>query len=268
MTMAAPDPSAATLTPPQGLREGAVPQGVIEGDCLEILRTLRDGCIGTVVTSPPYNLRETTGNSSTTRGPASRWPESTILREGYDGHQDQMPYPDYVEWQREVLHQCMRVLADDGAIFYNHKWRVQHGLLQDRSEIVEGFPVRQIIIWARAGGLNFNIGYFVPTYEVIYLIAKPRWRLRDKSVAGWGDVWRIRQEGPSTHPAPFPVEIPQRCIDAARRAPVLDPFLGSGTTGVAAERLGLPWCGIESSPRYAQMARERVREASQREFAL
>ncbi len=58
----------------------------------------------------------------------------------------------------------MRVLREDGAIFYNHKWRVQAGLLQDRSEIVAGFPVRQIIIWKRDGGINFNRGYFLPTY--------------------------------------------------------------------------------------------------------
>ena len=268
MNDAAPQHRATAPRPAQHPPEGGVPQGVVEGDCLEVLRTLRDGCIATVVTSPPYNLRETTGNSSTTRGPASNWPESTILRQGYDGHEDQMPYPDYVAWQREVLGECMRVLSEDGAIFYNHKWRVQDGLLQNRSDIVDGFPVRQIIIWARAGGLNFNVGYFVPTYEVIYLIAKPAWRLRDKSIAGWGDVWRIRQEHASAHPAPFPVEIPQRCIDATGRGPVLDPFLGSGTTGVAAERLGLPWCGIEHSPRYAQMARERVKQAAQRELAL
>ena len=65
----------------------------------------------------------------------------------------------------------MRVLKPTGAIFYNHKWRIQKGLLQDRADIVNDFPVRQIIIWQRAGGINFNPGYFLPTYEVIYLIA-------------------------------------------------------------------------------------------------
>ena len=77
----------------------------------------------------------------------------------------------------------MRLLREDGAIFYNHKWRVQGGLLQDRSEIVKGFPVRQIIIWKRDGGINFNRGYFLPTYEVIYLIAKSAFRLRSKANA-------------------------------------------------------------------------------------
>lgn len=68
----------------------------------------------------------------------------------------------------------MRLLKDDGAIFYNHKWRVQNGLIQDRREIVADFPVRQIIIWRRKGGINFNAGYFLPTYEVIYPYCKKR----------------------------------------------------------------------------------------------
>ena len=83
-----------------------------------------------------------------------------------------------------------RLIKNDGAIFYNHKWRVQDGLLQDRQDIVGGLPVRQIIIWRRKGGINFNPGYFLPTYEVIYLIAKPDFKLVPKS-NGVGDVWEF-----------------------------------------------------------------------------
>jgi hypothetical protein len=104
-----------------------------------------------------------------------------------------MPHDKYVFWQRACLTQMMRLLKDEGAIFYNHKWRVQNGLLQDRQDIVAGFPVRQIIIWQRKGGINFNRGYFLPTYEVIYLIAKPKFRLAPKANA-YGDVWSFTQE--------------------------------------------------------------------------
>ena len=131
----------------------------------------------------------------------------------------------------------MRVLQDDGAIFYNHKWRVQNGLLQDPQDIVEGFPIRQIIIWQRNGGINFNAGYFLPTYEVIYLIAKPKFKLAKKANA-LGDVWNIPQEKNNPHPAPFPLELAQRCIESVDDGTVLDPFLGSGTTALAAEVLG------------------------------
>jgi modification methylase len=117
-----------------------------------------------------------------------------------------MPHEKYVQWQRYCLTEMMRVLKEDGAIFYNHKWRVQGGLLQDRNDIVDGFPVRQIIIWQRKGGINFNPGYFLPTYEVIYLIAKPDFRLAPKANAH-GDIWEFAQEMNNPHPAPFPVHL-------------------------------------------------------------
>ena len=135
---------------------------------------------------------------------------------------------------------------------------MQNGLLQDRADIVAGFPVRQILIWHRAGGINFNPGYFLPNYEVIYLIAKPAFRLAPKANA-IGCVWRIDQESGNPHPAPFPVELAARCIESVGAGPVLDPFLGSGTTAIAAEQAGVDWIGIEKSPQYADMAKERIR---------
>jgi len=112
---------------------------------------------------------------------------------------------------------------------------VQDGILQDRQDIVSGFPVRQIIIWKRKGGINFNPGYFLPTYEVIYLIAKPDFRLAAKANA-FGDVWEFTQEMKNDHPAPFPLSFADRCINSTTAKIVLDPFMGSGTVAVAARR--------------------------------
>ncbi len=151
----------------------------------------------------------------------------------------------------------VRLLKSNGAIFYNHKWRVRKGLPQDRSDIVSGFPVRQILIWQRAGGINFNPGYFLPNYEVIYLIAKPDFKLAPKA-NGQGCVWRINQENDNPHPAPFPVDLASRCIESVGKGPVLDPFMGSGTTAIAAEYAGVEWVGIEQSEQYVQMANDRI----------
>jgi superfamily II DNA or RNA helicase len=71
-----------------------------------------------------------------------------------------MPHEQYVEWQRKSLAEMMRLLKGNGAIFYNHKWRVQRGLLQDRADIVNGFPVRQIIIWQERITLTASMKYF------------------------------------------------------------------------------------------------------------
>ncbi len=168
-----------------------------------------------------------------------------------------MPHEEYVEWQRNCLSQAMRLLKDDGAIFYNHKWRVQGGLIQDRADIVLGFPVRQIIIWKRAGGFNFNPGYFVPTYEVIYLIAKPKFKLAPKK-NGYGDVWEFPQEMKDKHPAPFPLALPLRCIESTTAQIILDPFSGSVTTALAAKQLGRNYIGIDISPEYCEMAENKL----------
>lgn len=151
----------------------------------------------------------------------------------------------------------LRIIPEDGAVFYNHKWRVQAGLLQDRQDIVSGLPIRQIIIWRRKGGINFNPGYFLPTYEVIYLIAKPKFRLAKKANAH-GDVWEFNQESKNKHPAPFPVDLIERIIASTNAKIILDPFMGSGTTALAAKKLDRKFVGIEISPEYCEMARQRI----------
>ena len=225
------------------------------GDCLEVMRGMEAESIRLVVTSPPYNIKNSTGNGLK-NGQGGKWSRAALIQ-GYADHDDCMPHAMYVQWQRECLTEMMRLLRPDGAIFYNHKWRVQKGLLQDRSDIVSGFPVRQIIIWKRAGGINFNPGYFLPNYEVIYLIAKPDFRLADKANAV-GSVWEITQESNNSHPAPFPVDLALRCVESVKAGPVLDPFMGSGTTAIAAEMVGVDWVGIEKSPEYVEMANDRI----------
>jgi len=151
----------------------------------------------------------------------------------------------------------LRVIKDTGAIFYNHKWRVQNGLLQDRQDIVSGFPVRQIIIWERKGGINFNRGYFLPTYEVIYLIAKKKFTLAPKANAA-GDVWKFTQDMKNPHPAAFPVDLIERIVDSTSAKIVLDPFMGSGTTAIVVKKLGREYIGVEISPEYCKMAENRI----------
>lgn len=226
-------------------------------DCIKLMESLPEESIAVIVTSPPYNIKNSTGNGMKD-GRGGKWSNAALIN-GYEDHSDDMPYPEYVEWQRACLTAMMRVLRQDGAIFYNHKWRVQNGLLQDRSSIVAGFPVRQIIIWKRKGGINFNPGYFLPTYEVIYLIAKPDFRLTPKANAQ-GDVWDIPQARDNKHPAPFPVELAQRCIAATPGGVVFDPFMGSGTTALAAEVLNREWIGAETSPQYCDMAHKRLED--------
>jgi modification methylase len=226
-------------------------------DCVKFMNKMPEESIGVIVTSPPYNIKNSTGNGLKD-GSGGKWPNAALLN-GYSNYNDNMPHDEYVAWQRDCLKAMMRVLRSDGAIFYNHKWRVQNGLLQDRADIVEGFPVRQIIIWKRKGGINFNPGYFLPTYEVIYLITKPDFKLTS-GANKMTDVWEIPQARGNDHPAPYPIELAQKCIEASPDGVVLDPFMGSGTTAIASTAESREWIGIDISRAYCTMADKRVKE--------
>jgi modification methylase len=230
---------------------------IICGDCIEVTREMPNASVDVIITSPPYNLRNTSKQPGTIRNIKL----ASLCKHGYSHHSDDLPHEEYVAWQRSCLTEMLRLIKDDGAVFYVHKWRQQKGLLQDRSDIVSGFPVRQIIIWQRSGGVNFNDQYFVPTYEVIYLIAKKQFRLVDHANRV-GDVWKIHQDQHNPHPAPFPVQLAHRIISSTNAHIVLDPFMGSGTTAVAAKMLDRHYIGIELSPDYCRMAMERLRNTT------
>src|SRR5690606_37009635 len=122
------------------------------------------------------------------------------------------------DWQRHCLGAMMRVLKRNGAIFYNHKWRVQGGKYQRLAdEITRGFPVRQIIIWSRVARHNFGGSFFPPAFEVVYLICKPEFQL-SKYALKYSDVWEILPDKNNPHPAPFPLAFAERCILSAEDA--------------------------------------------------
>lgn len=225
------------------------------GNTVDVMKQIPSGSIDLVVTSPPYNLKNSTGNGMKD-GRGGKWSNAALIN-GYSHYDDNMPHDEYAKWQRDCLSEMLRIIPEHGAIFYNHKWRVQAGLLQDRNDIVSCFPVRQIIIWKRKGGINFNPGYFLPTYEVIYLIAKSKFKLTKKANA-YGDVWEFGQESKNKHPAPFPVALIERIISSTNAETVLDPFMGSGTTALVAKSLGRKFVGIDLSPEYCEMAQDRL----------
>ena len=115
---------------------------IICGDATDIMAKMPDGSVDLVITSPPYNLKNSTGNGMKD-GRGGKW-ANAALQKGYANYNDNMPHEEYAKWQKDCLTEMFRLIPEDGAIFYNHKWRVQAGLLQDRQDIVSGFPVRQL----------------------------------------------------------------------------------------------------------------------------
>lgn len=236
------------------------------GACEDVLPSLTG--VDLVVTSPPYNLGVTSGGgfghykAGQVRGGQGKWGGTNQDGIAYADHDDAMDPAAYEDWQKAVLAALWGTLSDSGAIFYNHKPRVQRGSLWTPLALNPGLPVRQIIVWARAGGMNFAPTHYVPTHEWIVVFAKEAFRLKSKAASGVGDVWRIGQEANPDHPAPFPIGIPARAIETTAPGLVLDPFAGSGTTLRAAADAGIPSIGIEKSERYCELIAKRLAQGA------
>jgi site-specific DNA-methyltransferase (adenine-specific) len=239
------------------------------GDCGEILPTLRG--IDVAVTSPPYNLGGAPwahlghwrpGNAAGAGGRAKWKAGASGDGVAYGEHDDTMPWAHYVTWQQAVILLIWNALADDGALFFNHKPRVVGTKLWTPLELIlPPAELRQIIVWSRPGGMNYSPASFVPTHEWILLLAKPAFRLKSKGVSGLGDVWPMRPEK-NEHPAPFPIDLPARVLEATAGKTILDPFMGSGTTGIACARAGRRFIGIEKDDRWFDLACGRIEAAN------
>jgi site-specific DNA-methyltransferase (adenine-specific) len=89
---------------------------ILCGDAIEVMRLIPNQCIDLVVTSPPYNLKNSTGNGMKD-GRGGKWANARLMK-GYSDHSDCLPHKEYVEWQKNCLKEMLRVIKNDGAIFY------------------------------------------------------------------------------------------------------------------------------------------------------
>jgi site-specific DNA-methyltransferase (adenine-specific) len=233
---------------------------IYHGGAEDVLPTLEAGSIGVVVTSPPYNMGLVPGGSGRGMYRPGASNKAGRFRDGYGVHTDALPQDAYDAWQRSTLAECWRLISDDGAIYYNHRPRVEHGRLRLPLGLDFGIPLRQIIIWDRGTGIDVNLRNYCTRQEWVLLFVKPEFRLRDHASSGTGDVWRLGMEyGETGHPAPFPLSLPLRALTTcASGGMVLDPFMGSGTTLRAAADLGRRAIGIEIEERYCEIAARRL----------
>ena len=218
-----------------------------------MLKTMPDGFVDMVVTSPPYNKRA----SKKRIGKTHAWKKHNI---DYGDYKDDMPEEEYQEWQKKVLRECLRVLKINGSIFYNHKPRIVNHKIIFPHEWLGEFIIRQMIIWNKLSSPVIDTIRFMPLVEYIFWITKERKTPKFNPEAfHYKEVWEIPAK-PSEHPAPFPEKIAERCIKATSDVGdlVLDPFIGSGTTAAVAKRLGRNYLGIELNPEYIKLAEERI----------
>jgi site-specific DNA-methyltransferase (adenine-specific) len=232
------------------------------GDCEAVLSDLlsKPADLGTqiVVTSPPYNMGLTPGGNGRGMYRPSASRKGGRFRAGYGEHDDAMPQDEYDDWQRRILSLLWQWIPDDGAIFYNHRVRIEHGHARLPLGMNFGLPLRQIITWDRGTGIGVNVRHYCAVAEWIMLFAKPDFRLLDHGASGMGDVWRMGMGSDRSHPAPFPTALPIRAIATTGARSVLDPFAGSGTTLYAAKQAGVRATGVELNERYCETAAKRL----------
>lgn len=212
-------------------------------------------------TSPPYNLGIGSGGGMGKHDAPDDYTSKRLAKltagDYYGTHDDGMPMDEYVAWQRAFTRQAFGLLTAQGVFAYQHKPRYLSGRELWPTEYVHGdlAPyLRQTVILDRRGGLNFNPTYYVPSYEVLLLYAQPGWRLRE---GGWAarSVWVMpASQRARWHPATFDKSLPRRVISTAGPSLVLDPFMGSGTTLIAARELGVQAHGIDLHQPFAERA--------------
>ncbi|MCY4288325.1 MAG: site-specific DNA-methyltransferase [Aestuariivita sp.] len=225
------------------------------------MNKLRGKGVKGVATSPPYN-KAFNGRG---KKPGSNWKNSKLMADNYSHFEDNLPEKDYIQWQRQMLSAAVECVGKEGVVLYNIGRKIKNLSEDRRQEIVDGFTVRQLVIWNR--GSSHNQGgkrpsILPPIYELIYIIAGENWRLPEKYLSEfrkWGDVWRVNPEMNNPHPAPFPLEIAARMAKLADGL-IVDPFAGSGTIGIAAQEIGLPFILNDLSPEYQKMFYERQTE--------
>lgn len=246
------------------------------GDSLDVMGRMADESVDVVVTSPPYNMGLVPGGNGRGMYRPGANNKAGRFRDGYAASSDDMEPAAYVAWLRTVLAECWRVARV--AVFFNHRPRVVHGRLvlpfasfptdaQDptvtwQMDFGAGPVLRQIITWDRGTGIDVDLRSFVTRGEWVMLFAKPAFGLVSHSMSGYGDVWKLGMSQEKDHPAPFPVSLPTRCLEATGAESVLDPFVGSGSTLRAAKDLGVRGVGIDCSEQYCRVTVDRLQQGS------
>lgn len=220
---------------------GAARWAVDEGDCLSLLRSLPDGCVDAVVTDPPY---ATTGAAS-----------SFVSKDGGVPRETQF----YEAWIREHLAAWRRVLRPTGAVWLTIDWRGAMALEHASARL--GMRDPKIGVWVRGG---LGMGYVLRNvYECFVVLPMEHFA---RKTANEPDVWEHswspanREHG---HSAEKPIGLMTRALRLVTPPGglVLDPFAGSGTTGVGCAREGLRFIGMERESAYVTIARARVAAA-------
>ncbi|MDX1958775.1 MAG: site-specific DNA-methyltransferase [Leptospiraceae bacterium] len=223
-----------------------------------------DKSVDLIVTSPPYNIDIQ-----------------------YNSNDDRLVYEDYLSFTEQWLSKCFHLLKDDGRMCLNIPLDKNKGGQQSVGADIttickeKGFQYHSTIVWnegnisrrtAWGSWLSASAPYVIAPVELILILYKSRWKKTSGSLLSditkeefmnWTNgLWTFNGESKKRigHPAPFPLELPKRCIKLFSFVgdTVLDPFMGSGTTLLTSLQNNRKAIGIDIDKNYCELAKKRI----------
>lgn len=227
-------------------------------------KDIENNSIDLIVTSPPYNVQI-----------------------DYNLHNDKTSYKEYLDFTRKWLKKCLELIKEDGRFCLNipldKNKGGQQSVYADITTIAKkvGWKYHSTIIWneqnisrrtAWGSWLSASAPYVIAPVETIVILYKNRWKklsgsgksdiTKEEFMEWTNGVWTFSGESKKRvgHPAPFPVELPKRCIKLFSFVgdTVLDPFLGSGSTLIACALLNRKGIGVDIDETYCDLAKKRL----------
>lgn len=232
----------------------------INGNCLRVMPELKSDSVNLILTSPPYNM-----NLRIRNGKYCSRQITKELTTKYSAFDDNLPMDDYFEFNKDVLNECLRI---SDLVFYNIQ--ILTGNKPALFKLMGEFSsqIKEIIIWDKINAQP-AIGNNVlnSQFEILLVLQNSAPESRAFKTAEFNrgtlsNLWRIKRgkKIDKSHGAVFPEELARKVIKNFTKEGdlVLDPFSGTGTTGVVCKELGRSFTGIELSSEYCKLSNERI----------
>lgn len=234
-------------------------------NCLDKLQEMIDQHkkVDCIITSPPYNMNLRIHNGKYMS--RCRWKGNiSSFSSKYDNYLDDLPMEEYFKFQDEFIDKALKITD---LMFYNIQMITGNkvALFQLFGKYAE--KIKEIIIWNKGYGQPaMQVGTLNSQYEfiIVFQNSKPYNRSFDESNFERGtlsNVWDIKRERNKNIKAGFPTELVKKILTnfTKENSLILDPFMGSGTTGVACKQLNRNFIGIELDKKYFDIAVNRIK---------
>ena len=211
---------------------------VIQGDCLEVMKGIPDKSMDLVLTDPPYGMAYQSSRRT-------------------DKH-EKIELDDSIEWFRDFARESFRILKDDTHIY---AFCNDYATSYFRDWLKEaGFTPKRALVWVKNNHTSGDLeGDYGNKTEFCIYAQKGRRLLNGNRDT---NVLESKRQNTDLHPTEKPLDLISKLIQKSSIEGdiVFDPFLGSGTTAVAAKQLGRKYIGIELSQKYVDIANERLKQ--------